>query len=129
MNMNEDVILESKRVFRWDGPERKTSLTGTKFGRLVLTDQRLLFVSSGRGGIVGQFAPSPKLEESALLNDGSLAVPLSQLNRCEFVKQKVAGYLSISFENEGGSESSYAFMNKYTLEHGKKWAEEIEKLR
>lgn len=126
-----NVILSSDRVFQWVGPSRRANLFGTKLGKLVLTDQHLVFLSSGMAGWYGQFAWSLKLDESALSNKGSLAVELDRLTRYEYVKVGRVGtaYLSISFEDADGSEASYAFMNKLTLEGGSAWTEEIDRLR
>lgn len=114
-------------MFRWIGPSRRASLFGTKLGRLILTDQHLVFLSTGKAGWYGQFASSGRLDESALSNNGSLVVKLDRLTRYEYVKVGKIGvaYLSISFKETDGSESSYAFMNKLTLEGGSAWVEEI----
>mgnify|MGYP006264060125 CR=1 FL=1 len=44
---DEQVVMVSDQVFRWEGPKRKQTIIKAKLGRVVLTDRRLLFLSTG----------------------------------------------------------------------------------
>lgn len=54
---DEAVIMEADKVFKWDGPKRKQTLIKAKLGRLVLTDSRFMFLSTGKNDItIGRLA-------------------------------------------------------------------------
>lgn len=117
--MNERVLAAEDGIYCWPGRKMKATLFSAKLGRLVLTDQRLVFVSSGGsdaatralqaaamgpiGGVIG--ASTAGLDGSALQNPGSLEVSLGSLTRCVAVKRA----LSISFRAADGSEAEFAF--------------------
>lgn len=54
---DEAVIMEADKVFKWDGPKRKQTLIKAKLGRVVLTDSRFMFLSTGKNDItIGRLA-------------------------------------------------------------------------
>src|SRR3954471_13020705 len=91
-------VLSTDNVFKWDGPKRKQTVISARLGRLVLTDRRLVFLSSGsndlsagklaaagatRGASALRVSSTAALDSSALGNDGSLEVTVPQLARAE----------------------------------------------
>lgn len=113
--MDETVLLFEDKVYKWDGPKRKQTIFSGKIGRLVLTDRRLLFLSSGSTGAgtamaagmglgaLGVFVEKSTsgLDESAVSNEGGLSLPLGS------VRADIAGgmfkWLLISWNDATGS--------------------------
>jgi hypothetical protein len=133
--MDEQLVLEADRVYRWEGPKMKATLFSAKLGRLVLTDQRVVFLSTGKtdaAKLAGLAAISPALatrggstaglDESALANEGSFSVPLAAVTRCEAGKKRA---LVLSFRDEGGTEQSFAFGEKMGMPGRDSWVEQI----
>jgi hypothetical protein len=98
--MDEEVLVETDRVYCWPAPKRKSTLLSATLGRVVLTNQRLLFLSTGKhdvtvaklaGGALGgtaaamgmRSADTGHLDLSALANKGSLSVPLGDLRSAD----------------------------------------------
>lgn len=124
---NENVVRFMPNLLCWDKPSAGFTLFGTKFGMLVVTTERLLYLSTGQGGITGQFnivsdALSGKtlsvrdIDLSALANDGSLEVPLYAVEHL-IVKRRwdFSTYMSLRFRGTAGDMRDYAFMSKVGL--------------
>ena len=142
--MHEEMVLSADGIYKWNGPKSKSTLKGTKLGRLVLTNQRLVFLSSGtndmaqralggamHGGVGGLLAAgsTDDLDPGALGNEGSLSVPIGDLEHFQFVKKMFRNYLSIRFTTASGDTVEAAFMNQYALPGGPAWEEEIARLK
>jgi hypothetical protein len=140
--MDESIILEADKVFRWDGPKRKQTLFGASLGRLVLTDQRLLFLSSGKNDvnakrlIAGAISPigglrtssTADLDMSAVSAKGGLEVPLSSITAAEL--KGMFKTMTITYTGADGKEHSSTFAPKNGgMPDGNTWVAEIDKRR
>jgi hypothetical protein len=137
--MDEHVVLEADRIYRWEGPKMKATLFSAKLGRLVLTDQRLMFLSTGKSdaaNLAARAAINPMLatrggstaglDDAALANDGSLSVPLAAITRCEAGKKRA---LIVSYRDDAGAEQSFAFGEKMGMPGRDGWVEQVNTLR
>jgi hypothetical protein len=131
---DEHVLAVADGIYRWDGPKRKTTLVSAKLGRLVLTNQRLLFLSSGRhdvtlgkvlAGASGNLARGLRtdrtddLDITALGNAGSLDLPLEQVRTVEL--KGLFKFLSVTYD---GGASAFAPKNG-GMPAGQGWVELI----
>ena len=132
---DEHVLAVADGIYRWDGPKRKTTLVSAKLGRLVLTNQRLLFLSSGRhdvtlgkvlAGASGNLARGLRtdrtddLDITALGNAGSLDLPLEQVRTVEL--KGLFKFLSVTYD---GGASAFAPKNG-GMPAGPAWVELIQ---
>ena len=141
--MDEHVLLLEDRVFRWEGPKRKQTVIKAKLGRLALTDQRLLFLSSGsndlsassliaggtsHGASVLRVSSTDNLDIGALQNPGSLEVPLTEVVRAEL--KGMFKYLVVHYRDAAGVEQASTFSPKNGgMPGGATWVEEIDRRR
>jgi hypothetical protein len=131
---DEHVLAVADGIYRWDGPKRKTTLVSAKLGRLVLTNQRLLFLSSGRhdvtlgkvlAGASGNLVRGLRtdrtddLDITALGNAGSLDLPLEQVRTVEL--KGLFKFLSVTYD---GGASAFAPKNG-GMPAGQGWVELI----
>ncbi len=124
---NEVVVRFMPNLLRWEGKSAGFFLFGTKYGMLVVTTERLLFLSTGQSGITGQFnvisdAFSGKnvsvrdIDLSALGNEGSLNVPLSEVESMTVHRRwDFASYISLRLRSHTGDVREFAFMSKVGL--------------
>ena len=137
--MSEEVILSADRVFRWDGPKRKQTVFSAHLGRLLLTTDRLLFLSTGSNdlsakrvasGAVSSLAVlavsgTEQLDLSALENKGSLEV-----DRGSILSAQLKGmfkYLTITFRGPDGQELASTFSPKNGgMPDGPAWVHALE---
>lgn len=137
--MDEELVAEADRIYCWQGPKMKATLFSAKLGRLVLTDQRLVFHSSGKsdaGRLAARAAVSPALamrgsstaglDADALNNEGSLSIPLASISNCAAGKKRA---LVVTHRSEDGTEHSYAFGEKMGMPARDNWVEQINRLR
>ena len=132
---DEHVLAVADGIYRWDGPKRKATLLSGKLGRLVLTNQRLLFLSTGKHDVtVGKLLAGARgnhlqagrtdrtdgLDISALANDGSLDLPLEDIRTVAL--KGLFKFLSITFQ---GGASAFAPKNG-GMPAGQAWVELIE---
>jgi hypothetical protein len=133
--MDEQLVLDADRIYRWEGPKMKATLFSAKLGRLVLTDQRLVFLSTGRSdaaklAALGAISPAlatrggstAGLDASALANEGSFSAPLASITRCEAGKKRA---LVVSYRGDDGAELSFAFGEKMGMPNRDSWVEQI----
>ena len=114
--MDEAVITQVDQLMKWDAPKRKQTVFGAKLGRLIVTNARVVFLSSGSndltlgkavaGGMGHHTAAlrsssTSNLDGAAMANAGSLDIPLSAITTAE-VKGKVFKTLAICFSTDGG---------------------------
>src|SRR5918999_5554860 len=106
--MPEQLVAEAYGIYCWEGPKMKATLLSAKKGRLVLTDQRLVFLSTGRWGallaLVGVTRSSKALDENALQNEGSLSLAIGGIQSCEVGKKRA---LVVTYRDESGTERAY----------------------
>ena len=142
---DEAIILSSDRVFKWDGPKRKQTLIKAKLGRLVLTDRRLVFLSTGKNDITaaklvgaGLFGGSPDaslkvsdtgaLDISALTNEGAIDVPVARLRGAEL--HGMFKVMTVRWADGAGAEQVATFAEKNAgMPAGPAWVAHIERLR
>lgn len=135
---DETIVLEADKVFRWEGPKRKQTLFKAKLGRLVLTDRRLLFLSTGKNDLsVGKLAGaavSPllglrtsstgDLDLSAATADGGLDVPRERLRGGEL--KGMFKTMTVTWIDEAGTEQVSTFAPKNgSMPDGAAWVAEI----
>jgi hypothetical protein len=141
--VDEQVVLESDKVFRWEGPKRKQTIIKAKLGRLVLTDRRLLFLSSGSNdlsagkviasgatrGVAGlRMSSTDHLDLSAVNAPGGLEVGLSAITSAEL--KGMFKVLVVHYKDESGSDQASTFSPKNGgMPGGAQWVAEIERLR
>lgn len=135
--MDEAIILETDKVFRWEGPKRKQTLVHAKLGRLVLTDRRLLFLSTGKNDInlrrIGGGAVTPlaalvtgktaHLDLEAVHAEGGLEIPVEHLVSAELTSMfKV---LTISWDTGDGPVYSTFAPKNGGMPDGPRWVEAL----
>ena len=122
--MDEQLITEADRLLCWRGPKMGMTVLTAKPGRLILTDQRLLFLSAKGNPAVPPLNGSPG---SRPLDDaGSLEIPLSAVTRCEPGKKRA---LVVWHRSAEGSESAHAFGQQLGMPSRDSWVAEINRLR
>ena len=140
--MAEQLIVQQDQVFRWEGPKRKQTLIKAKLGRLILTSERLVFLSTGsnditvgrlaaggatRGAAVMHSSSTHHLDGSALANAGSLEVPRHAITSAELkgmFKVLVVGYT----EQHGVAQHSTFAPKNGGMPAGYAWVDAIEQL-
>jgi hypothetical protein len=143
--VEEQVVLLTDGVFRWDGPKRKATIIGANLGRVVLTDQRLLFLSSGSNdltvgkvvasglsrGVSAAFEKSSSTESidlSGLDAKGGLEVPVSSITGAEL--KGMFKYLVVRYKDQSGAEQATTFCPKNGgMPDGPTWVAEINRVR
>jgi hypothetical protein len=132
-------LLSADSVFKWDGPKRKQTVIGARLGRLVLTDRRLVFLSSGsndlsvgklaaagatRGASTLRVSSTAALDASALANEGSLEVTMPQLVSAEL--KGMFKVLVVRWVDTSGAERAATFAPKNGgMPGGVAWVEAI----
>jgi hypothetical protein len=141
--VDEQVLLVQDQVFRWEGSKRKQTVVKAKLGRLVLTDRRLLFLSTGsndlsaaslaaggatRGASVGRISSTQDLDLRALQAPGGLEVDLSAITSAEL--KGMFKYLVVTYRDASGAAQASTFTPKNSgMPGGATWVEEIERRR
>ena len=131
--MNEQILAESDGLYCWKGPKMGMTLITAKFGKLVLTDQRLLFLSAGKSGAGRRAAGAAGLPtfggsqvSVSLDKEGSLEVPLPAVLRCEAGKKRA---LVVWHRTGDGGEAAHAFGQQMGMPARDAWVAEINRLR
>lgn len=112
--MEEERLLHvSRDLQRFDKPVAPVFIFGSWLGMLAVTDQRLLFLSSGGAGytqaiaraMLGLLTPEAlRSFETALDNPGSLAIPLDRVVAAAGHRRWDFGrYLRIDYLDEDGT--------------------------
>lgn len=121
---SDELILQADKVFRWDGLKRKQTLFSAHLGRLVLTNDRLLFLSTGKndvnakrliGGAASPLAAlhtsgTSQLDMSALTAKGGLAIDRSSITSAEL--KGMFKVLTITFTDTEGAQRASTFAPK-----------------
>jgi hypothetical protein len=140
--MDEQVLMQSDKVFRWEGKKRKQTLLSAKLGRLVLTNQRLLFLSTGKSDvtakrlIAGAISPAAVLSTSSTADldldaahaEGGIDVPLSAITSAEL--KGLFKALTVTYTDETGGSNASTFAPKNGgMPDGPTWVSRLEQLR
>ncbi len=141
--MSEIVLMEADQLYRWEGPKRKQTLLSATLGRVVLTDQRLLFLSSGKhdvtigkalAGASGNALRATRtdstahLDLGALANKGSLDLPLASVAECNL--QGMFKCLAIHYVDASGQRQATTFAPKTGgMPGGQTWIDAITQAR
>ena len=140
--MEEQMIGQQDSIFRWEGPKRKATLFSAKLGRLVLTSQRIVFLSSGKNDlsagklmaaavapIAGQMTGSTTgLDETAAENPGSIEIPLGAVTSTEL--KGMFKVLTIGYTDDSGAATYSTFAPKNGgMPAGQSWIESIDQAR
>jgi len=138
--MEEIVINIADKIYVWPREKPDLKVLDTFVGRLILTNRRLLFLSTGTSGVEKRFTTSlvlgPLLGQvlgdtktkymdlSALQNKGSLSLELKDVRSCEVKRRRdLAFYMKVIKQNFIGEVSTYSFMTRYGFK--KKWMEKF----
>ena len=101
-------------MMRSTGPRAKMLLFGTKYGMVVVTNRRFLFLSEGESGFSGQLTENvQEIDIHYLDSEHSIDIPLDQIKGIRVRRRwDFASYISIQGVDANMKEVSYAFMNK-----------------
>lgn len=122
---NEILLHSAPNLFRWEGAKAGLTLFGTYQGTAFVTSHRFIFLSSGEGGLTGQFSvlagqlgvgetPVSALDLSALSMPGSLDIPRADVESLVVRRRwDFASYLSLACPKHG--KGAFAFMSKMGL--------------
>ena len=142
--MDEQVLLEADRLYAWPEPKRKATLLSATLGRVVLTNRRLLFLSTGKhditaaklaagalGGAAVSYAMRPSstdhLDLSALDNKGSLSIPLETLRTAEL--KGMFKFLTVECTTPDGTAHATFAPKNGGMPDGARWVTTIESAR
>ncbi len=138
--MAERVLRSETEVYCWDGLKAKMTLAGSTLGTVVLTDQNLLFLSSGGndmgrrirsamigGALAGELAAlRTPLDLGALDNPGSFAVALHHVDEARVAKRwDRTKYLSLRLRDGDGTPFECALMRKMGMPDAAGWAQAV----
>jgi hypothetical protein len=114
---NEIVICWEPHMMRSIGPRAKMLLFGTKYGMVVVTNRRFLFLSEGESGFSGQLTENvQEIDIHYLDSEHSIDIPLDQIKGIRVRRRwDFASYISIQGVDANMKEVSYAFMNKFGM--------------
>ena len=120
MNVDEEIVIRwEPYMMRSVGPRAKMLVFGTKYGMVVVTNRRFLFLSEGESGFSGQFSRNVP-EIKYLDSKWSIDIPLDQIERIRVRRRwDFASYLSIQGVDASMREVSYAFISKIGLNRSK----------
>ena len=133
--MDEIVINIADKIFMYPYEKPVVMKFHLFIGKLVLTNQRLLFLSTGTSGIGKMLSISllwgiipglifgrtstKKLDLSALENEGSLVIKLKEIQSCEVIKGFDLSYLTFVTQNFIGEKQFFSCVTRYGLR--RKW--------
>jgi hypothetical protein len=94
---------------------------GTKYGMVVVTNRRFLFLSEGESGFSGQFSRNvQEIDSQYLDSESSIDIPLGQIERIRVRRRwDFASYISIQGVDANMRKVSYAFMSKFGMNRSK----------
>ena len=108
-------------MMRSIGPTANFFVFGTKYGSVVVTNRRFLFLSEGESGFSGQFSRNvQEIDAGYLDSKWSIDIPLGQIERIRVRRRwDFASYISIQGVDANMREVSYAFMSKFGMNRSK----------
>ncbi len=118
---NEVVVSWESHMMRSIGPTANYFVFGTKYGSVVVTNRRFLFLSDGESGLFGQFFRNvQEIDARYLDSKWSIDIPLGQIERIRVRKRwDLSSYISIQGVDANMKKVSYAFMSKLGLNRSK----------
>ena len=118
---NEIVIGWEPHMMRSVGPRAKMLIFVTKYGMVVVTNRRFLFLSKGESGFSGQFSRNvQEIDSQYLDSESSIDIPLGQIERVRVGRRwDFASYISIQGIDANMRKVSYAFMSKFGMNRSK----------
>ena len=118
---NEIVIGWEPHMMRSVGPRAKMLVFGTKYGMVVVTNRRFLFLSKGESGFSGQFSRNvQEIDSQYLDSESSIDIPIGQIERIRVRRRwDFASYISIQGVDANMRKVSYAFMSKFGMNRSK----------
>jgi hypothetical protein len=118
---NEVVVGWESHMMRSIGPTANFFVFGTKYGSVVVTNRRFLFLSDGESGLFGQFFRNvQEIDARYLDSKWSIDIPLGQIERIRVRKRwDFSSYISIQGVDANMKKVSYAFMSKLGLNRSK----------
>ena len=120
--------LDDEKVLGWEpymirsrGPRAKWFIFGTKWGTVIVTNRRFLFLSNGKSGLIVQLSENiQEIASEDLDTASSVDISLDQIKRIRVKKRwDLASYISIQGVDANMREASYAFMTKFGLNRSK----------
>lgn len=123
--MDEEQVLRSVSILRWDGPKRKAGMWTAKSGNIVLTDRRLLFLSTGKSGVTAQGLLTGRITGTVdLSKKGSLEIPLENVVSASVETRW--GLLVVHYLDSHGAEKATTFAEQVAgMPEGGSWASSI----
>lgn len=108
-------------MIRSRGPRAKWFIFGAKWGTVIVTDRRFLFLSDGKSGLIGQLSENiQEIASEDLDTASSVDISLDQIKRIRVRKRwDFASYISIQGVDANMREVSYAFMSKFGMNRSK----------
>jgi len=118
---DEKVLCWEPYMIRSLGPRAKWFIFGTKWGTVIVTNRRFLFLSDGKSGLIGQLSENiQEIASEDLDTESTVDIPLDQIKRIRVRKRwDFASYISIQGVDANMREVSYAFMTKVGLNRSK----------
>ena len=118
---DEKVLCWEPYMIRSRGPRAKWFIFGTKWGTVIVTDRRFLFLSDGKSGLIGQLSENiQEIVSEDLDTASSVDISLDQIKRIRVRKRwDFASYISIQGVDANMREVSYAFMSKFGMNRSK----------
>ena len=118
---DEKVLCWEPYMIRSRGPRAKWFIFGTKWGTVIVTDRRFLFLSDGKSGLIGQLSENiQEIASEDLDTASSVDISLDQIKRIRVRKRwDFASYISIQGVDANMREVSYAFMSKFGMNRSK----------
>ena len=141
--MAEEVLIDADKVFHWPGPKRKQTLFSATLGRLILTNERLLFLSTGKHDVTAKrllagaagnafvsltTGSTQQLDISAVENKGGIAIPASNIQSAEL--KGMFKVLTITYTDETGETKASTFAPKNGgMPNGPTWVELLQQAK
>jgi hypothetical protein len=123
----EDIHAQSGVIHRWNGAKRGKTMISAKTGSLVLTSERLVFLSTGVNVLVGSGSTGSSIQEG-LQKKGSLEIPLDRITSCELTT--MYGVLTLGFVDASGAEAWTTFAQQVGgMPDGAAWKQAIDHAR
>jgi hypothetical protein len=148
MAMVEQALRAEDRIHLWASGKAGMCILGAPVGQLLLTRERLLFLSAGTSGVPRRVAatlalgvvghalfgktPTEALDLSALANEGSQAIPLVDLLEVDVGRRlEVTSYLRVRFLLPDRTEFEVSFAPEFGWRKGEAetWASAIDQAR
>ena len=131
--MTESIVGETDALYCWHGPKMGMTILTAKLGKLILTEQRLLFLSAGASGGGQRMAGAAGLPTFggstvavSLDKKGSVEIPLAAISRCEAGKKRA---LVVWHRTDAGSEDAHAFGQQLGMPNLDAWVTAIDARR